>query len=61
MEEKNWCLAPSRYIEFVDRDQALDFDAVLSEVGAKSSVLISRQKENQEKLIAAFKTLGYGF
>lgn len=61
VEEKNWCLAPSRYIEFVDRDQALDFDAVLSDVGAKSSVLISRQKENQEKLIAAFKTLGYGF
>lgn len=59
VEEKNWCLAPSRYIEFVDRDQALDFDAVLSDVGAKSSVLISRQKENQEKLIAAFKTLGY--
>lgn len=59
VEEKNWCLAPSRYIEFVDRDQALDFDAVLSDVGAKSSVLISRQKVNQEKLIAAFKTLGY--
>lgn len=61
VEEKNWCLAPSRYIEFVDRDQALDFDAVLSDVGAKSSVLISRQKENQEKLMEAFKTLGYGF
>lgn len=59
VEEKNWCLAPSRYIEFVDRDQALDFDAVLSDVGAKSSVLISRQKVNQEKLMEAFKTLGY--
>ncbi|MGN0820766.1 MAG: N-6 DNA methylase [Akkermansia sp.] len=59
VEEKNWCLAPSRYIEFVDRDQALDFDAVLSDVGAKSSVLISRQKVNQEKLTEAFKTLGY--
>ena len=59
VEEKNWSLAPSRYIEFLDRDQAMDFDSVLFDVGAKSSELISRQTENQQKLIAAFKTLGY--
>ncbi len=59
VEEKNWSLAPSRYIEFVDRDEALDFDAVLQDIGAQSSEIIKRQSENQEKLIAAFKTLGY--
>lgn len=60
VEEKNWSLAPSRYIEFVDRDQALDFDSVLADVGAQTAALIKRQRENQEKLIAAFNTLGYG-
>lgn len=59
VEEKNWSLAPSRYIEFVDRDQALEFDSVLADVGEQTAALIKRQKENQEKLITAFKTLGY--
>lgn len=56
---KNWSLAPSRYIEFVDQDQSLDFEAVLSEVGAKTAELIKRQSENQVKLMEAFKVLGY--
>lgn len=59
VKEKNWSLAPSRYIEFVDRDQALDFDSVLADVGSQTAALIKRQSNNQEKLIAAFKTLGY--
>ena len=61
VEEKNWSLAPSRYIEFVDQDEAMDFDSMLQEVGAQSAEIIKRQTENQKKLVAAFKTLGYGF
>ena len=57
--KKNWCLAPSRYIEFVDRDQSLDFEAALQEIGSQTSDLLRRQTDNQQKLIAAFKTLGY--
>ena len=59
IEEKNWSLVPSRYIEFVDRDSSLDFDFILSEVGIQITDLLKRQSENQGKLIAAFKALGY--
>lgn len=59
VKEKNWSLAPSRYIEFVDRDESMDFDSILHEVGTQSAEIIKRQTENQKKLMEAFRTLGY--
>ena len=59
VEEKNWSLAPSRYIEFVDRDESMDFNSILHEVGTQSAEIIKRQTENQKKLMEAFRTLGY--
>lgn len=54
-----WSLVPSRYIEFVDRDTNLDYDAILTEASSKVAELISRQQKNQEQLRAAFAALGY--
>lgn len=54
-----WSLVPSRYIEFVDRDTNLDYDAILTEASSKVAELIERQQKNQEQLRAAFAALGY--
>lgn len=58
IEANNWSLAPSRYIEFVDRDESLDYEKLLASVGGQVSALLSRQVENQKKLEKAFKSLG---
>ncbi len=54
-----WSLVPSRYIEFVDRDANLDYNAVLTEASAKAADLVARQVKNQEALQKAFAALGY--
>ena len=59
LEKNNFSLVPSRYIEFVDRDSNIDFDKVLSETAVTVSDLLSRQRNNDETLRNALKTLGY--
>lgn len=54
-----WSLVPSRYIEFVDRDTNLDYDAILTDATSKTAKLIERQVKNQQALQAAFAALGY--
>lgn len=54
-----WSLVPSRYIEFVDRDTNLDYDAILTDAASKTAKLIERQVKNQQALQAAFAALGY--
>lgn len=59
IEANGWSLVPSRYIEFVDRDAELPYEAVLQDAGALVKDLLHRQQENRQSLIDAFKTLGY--
>ena len=59
LEENNFSLVPSRYIEFVDRDSDIDYNKVLSETASTVSDLLKRQKENDMTLRNALKTLGY--
>ena len=54
-----YSLVPSRYIEFVDRDQSIDYDKVLSETATAVSEMIDLQKQNQDALAKAFTALGY--
>lgn len=54
----DWSLAPSEYIEFVDQDDALDYELMLGLVGTQVKTLLARQNENRKKLKAAFKALG---
>ncbi len=54
-----WSLVPSRYIEFVDRDTNLDYDAILTDAAGKTAKIIERQVKNQQALQAAFAALGY--
>ena len=55
----DFSLVPSRYIEFVDRDNSIDYNKVLTETASAVSDMISLQKQNQDALEKAFTALGY--
>lgn len=57
--ENNYSLVPSRYIEFVDRDQGIDYEQAMKEASGKVAELLARQQDNQKALEKAFATLGY--
>lgn len=59
LEEQNYTLVPSRYIEFVDRDSNIDYNRVLSETSRTVSDLLKKQEQNDETLRNALKQLGY--
>ena len=59
IRKNDYALMPSKYIEFVDRDLGIDFDTEMRRIQKKFKSIIQEEKESQEELIAAFKTLGY--
>jgi len=59
LEEKNFSLVPSRYIEFVDRDSKINYDEVLKETASNVSDLLNRQEKNDKTLRNALNQLGY--
>ena len=59
IKKNNFSLVPSRYIEFVDRDQSIDYEKVMSEAAEKVSEILARQEANRTALKNAFAALGY--
>ena len=60
IEKKGFSLVPSRYIEFVDRDTEMDYQAALTQMSQQFDALKKRWDENESTLVNAFKVLGYG-
>lgn len=59
LEANDFSLVPSKYIEFVDKDSGIDFDTEMKRIQQDFKTLLKEEKESQEQLINAFKTLGY--
>lgn len=59
IQANDFSLVPSKYIEFVDRDSGIDFDTEMKRIQKDFKTLLKEEKESQEQLINAFKTLGY--
>lgn len=59
IEENDFSLVPSKYIEFVDADSNIDFDKEMKRIQSEFKTLIKEEKESQQELIDAFKVLGY--
>jgi type I restriction enzyme M protein len=59
IKENNFSLVPSRYIEFVDRDADIDYNAVLTDTANTVADLLKRQRQNDETLRNALNKLGY--
>ncbi len=59
IREHNYSLAPSKYIEFVDRDLDIDYDKEMKRIQEEMKELIQREKESQKLLENAFRGIGY--
>ena len=59
IREKGYTLVPSRYIEFVNRDENIDFDTKMKTLQAELKDLLVQEEKSKEDLLAVFKELGY--
>ena len=59
IKANSFSLVPSRYIEFVDRDQAIDYEKVMAEASVEVAQILARQQQNRAALEKAFEVLGY--
>lgn len=57
--EKDFTLVPSRYIEFVNRDETVDFDTKMKTLQKELTDLLKQEEESQADLLDVFKELGY--
>ena len=58
--EKGYNLVPSRYIEFVNRDETLDFDTTMKTLQTELTDLLRQEEKSKAELLNVFKDLGYG-
>lgn len=59
IEKKGWSLVPSKYIEFRNRDEQIDFDAKMKQLQAEMHDLLQREEESKQQLKDLFEKLGY--
>ena len=61
IEAKGWSLVPSKYIEFKNRDEGIDFDTKMKQLQSEMQELLREEEESKKELLNLFKELGYGF
>ena len=59
VKEKGFTLVPSRYIEFVNRDENIDFDTKMKTLQAELKGLLIEEEKSKADLLEVFKELGY--
>lgn len=57
--EKGYTLVPSRYIEFINRDENVDFDIKMKGLQAELTELLVQEEKSKADLLSVFKELGY--
>jgi type I restriction enzyme M protein len=60
IQEKNYSLAPSKYIEFIDHDLDIDYELEMKRIQEEMQVVLKIEKQSQAMLEKAFKGIGYG-
>ncbi|TCP25145.1 type I restriction enzyme M protein [Tenacibaculum skagerrakense] len=59
VNSKDYSLVPSKYIEFVNRDENINFDDKMKALQTDIADLLKQEAESKEDLLAVFKDLGY--
>lgn len=59
IEKKDYSLVPSKYIEFINRDENIDFDDKMQALQSELTTLLKEEEESKEDLLKVFKELGY--
>ncbi len=57
--EKGYSLVPSKYIEFVNRDETVDYDTRMKVLQTELKDILRKEAESREAVLDVFKTLGY--
>ena len=59
IKEKGFSLVPSKYIEFVNRDETVDYDTKMKELQTELSEILQKEAESRAAVLEVFKNLGY--
>lgn len=57
---KNYSLAPSKYIEFIDHDLEINYEAEMQRIQNEMRDVLKAEKQSQKMMEDAFKGIGYG-
>lgn len=57
---KDYSLAPSKYIEFIDHDLDIDYKKEMSRIQSEMKEVLKTEKKSQAMLEEAFRGIGYG-
>jgi len=59
IRKKDYSLVPSKYIEFVNRDENIDFDEKMRSLQTEMGELLRAEEKSKQDLLTVFKELGY--
>ena len=59
IRKKDYSLVPSKYIEFVNRDENINFDEKMKNLKEEFVELLKEEEASKEDLLNVFKELGY--
>jgi type I restriction enzyme M protein len=59
IEKKDFSLVPSKHIEFVNRDENIDFDEKMRTLQTEFAELLRAEEESKKDLLNVFKELGF--
>jgi type I restriction enzyme M protein len=57
--KKDFSLVPSKYIEFINRDENIDFDEKMTALQTEFASLLKAEEASKKDLLTVFKELGY--
>lgn len=57
--KKDFSLVPSKYIEFINRDENIDFDEKMQSLQEEFAELLKAEEQSKKDLLKVFKELGY--
>ena len=56
---KDFSLVPSKYIEFINRDENVDFDEKMASLQGEFAELLKAEQQSKQALLNVFEELGY--
>ena len=59
LRAKDHSLVPSKYVEFINRDENIDFDKKMKNLQTEFAELLKAEAKSKEELLYVFKELGY--
>ena len=56
--EKDYSLVPSRYIEFINRDESVGYEEKMSQLQSELTELLIQEQQSRQDLLEVMKGLG---